>query len=143
MDFKILEVSDQACYLNVRVEHYHSDGSTWFTEDYGWQGREGLKQKRATNEQGKILRNNGVVAPVKGNPPKQYLPKGKAWKLMAPPIMDGDAILGVIKATHVQRLASGWPDSVNTLSTRTPSQEDRDGCGMLVSTFKHLEGFTV
>ena len=144
MDFKIIDVHNQDSHLAVCVEHYNVDGTLWFTENYTWQGREGLKQKRATNADGDILLTDGTVAPYLATNDvgiaEQYLPEGKSWQLRPAPHMDDESILTTIRATHKDRLVSGWPSTTDTLSPCSCTNEDVDGCDTLVSKFTSLIG---
>ena len=146
---KIVDVFEKDCHLIVLVEHYHADGSFWFREDYRWQGREGLKQKRATNDQGEALMDDGQVAPTHNVEGDQlhYLPEGREWaRLPAPHIVD-DSILSVIRSIHAQRLVWGWPqgaiDQVSSIPDSKISQRDRDGCPVLIAKFAALVGYEI
>ena len=144
MDFKIIDVQNQDSHLIVCVEHYHVNGTLWFTENYVWQGREGLKQKRATDADGQILLTDGTVAPSLTNNAgivEQYLPEGKSWQLRPGPHMDDEAILTTIRDIHKDRLVSGWPSTTDTLSPCSCTNEDVDGCDTLVSKFTSLIGY--
>jgi hypothetical protein len=143
MDFKIINVHNQDSHLAVYVEHYHVDGTLWFTENYTWQGREGLKQKRATDADGRILLTDGTVAPYLTNDceiAEQYLPEGKSWELLPGPRMDDESILTTIRAIHRDRLVSGWPSTTDTLRPCVCTNKDVDGCDALVSKFTPLVG---
>jgi len=147
MAFKIIEVYVSSGHLVVTAEHYRPDGSAWFTEHYTWQGREGLKQKRATNVLGQLLLDDDTVAPteiVRRGPPdetRQVLPPGRAWKLRPGPHMVDDSILGTIRSIHKQRLVTGWPQgAVDRLTTYKYSSADQQGCETLRARFQALVG---
>jgi len=145
MIFKIVNIFQQDAHLVVQVEHYNPDGTFWFLEHYRWQGREGLKRKRATNAQGEILLEDGSVAPY-SDPPgelEQYLPEGAKWQYLPGPHLDESNILGTIQTIHQRRLASGWPQGrVDILARTAPHklrQEDHDGSPQLLSKFDSLK----
>jgi len=146
MDFKIIEVYASSGHLVVTAEHYNANGSLWFVEHYTWQGREGLKQKRATNALGQLLLDNGTVAPteVRRGPPDElaaFLPPGRNWLRQPAPHMVDDSILSVIRAIHKQRLASGWPQGkVDTLQTFKSASTDHAGVTVLLAKFRSLIG---
>lgn len=147
MQYKITDIVLQAGHLVVTVQHFAPDGSNWFLENYVWQGREGLKQKRAVNAQGQLLQDDGTVAPtimVNSGPrqePRQYLEAGKNWQRQPGTHMVDDSIISVIRSTHAQRLASGWPGGTNKLSLlKPPQQPDVDGGPALLARFQHLIG---
>ena len=145
---KVTDVFQQDCHLIVRAEHYHPDGTFWFLENYRWQGREGLKRKRVTNTAGRLLMDNGKVAPLRiedgDSTPVAYLPKGREWARRSTPHMDEDSILDTIRSIHRQRLTSGWPqgtvDLVSRISPDKIRQQDRDGCPQLINKFAYLVG---
>lgn len=146
-DFKIVDVFTQDGQLIVKAEHYHATGSLWFVENYTWQGREGLKQKRATNALGQLLLSDNSVAPSRivrpGLPDvlEQYLPTGAQWKYRPGPHMDEASILSVIASIHQQRLAAGWPQGqVDVLRRFKPTQEDEGGIVGLTLGFQSLKG---
>ncbi len=143
MKFKILDVFLQDCYLIVRAEHYHPDGLVWFTEYYRWQGREGLKQKKATVA-GLFLMDNGLPAPFSiqnnGLSLQQYLPVGRSWKRLPPPRLDKESILDVIRGIHTKRLAEGWPGGEDTLSPSPYQPADTTGSKILLTKFVGLKG---
>lgn len=146
-DFKILDVFADNARLVVRVEHYNADDSVWFTENYCWQGREGLKRKRQTNSDGAYLMDDGNVAPLMPADPvtgfaEPYLPDGRTWARYDIPYMDESSILGTIRSTHDDRLVSGWPQgSVDAMSsTGQPNPRDEAGISTLVSLFSSLKG---
>ena len=142
-EFKVLDVRAHNGQLLVRVEHFDASGSHWFFEDYTWQGREGLKRKRQTNPQGKLLLADGTVAPsnAKGD---QYLPGGREWAYLPPPIMDNEAIVSVIRQVHQSRLITGAPYADGRLRTSVPPGTPRDnaGIGLLASKFAGLRGMS-
>ena len=146
-DFKVISVWEQDCHLIVTAEHYHPDASFWFTENYRWQGREGLRHKRSTNARGELLLSDGTVAPTRNNvlgESEAYLPGGTDWQRNAGIHMDNNAVLGVIRTIHGERLLSGWPqgqrDVVQSVSVERLSQEDQDGCSVLTAAFSSLVG---
>ena len=146
MDFKILDVTAQNGHLVVTAQHYKPDGSPWFTENYLFQGREGLKQKRATNVLGQILQDDDTVAPtvvVRRGPPdqvEQVLEPGKRWKLLPGPHMDESSILGTIRLIHAQRVASGFQGNNDRLVTPPSTVEDGTGCNVLLARFSLMKG---
>ncbi len=126
----------------VQAEHYRSDGTGWFTENYVFQGREGLKQKRKTNAQGRLLMDDATVAP---GAPKQFLPPGREWARHPAPHMAEESIIGTITSIHKQRLVTGWPTGVDVISSKTFTNRDAAGVSALLAKFGHLAGreFTV
>ena len=146
-DGQIVAMGTLDGHLVVVVDHFHPGGSFWFREDYTWEGREGLKHKRMTDRQGRILMDNDQPAPYRaredpGRTPPQYLPAGRDWKRHTHPHMDDDSILDVIRSIHRQRLLSGWTRVDRPLQPGQLrcKQEDRDGCNHLVTRFQHLLG---
>lgn len=139
MDFKILDVFTRDGHLVVSAQHYHVDGAEWFQENYTWQGREGLKHKRRLNAAGDFLLVGGGVAPrhPNGTP---VLPEGQAWERHVSPHLDDDALLGVIKGIHRQRVASGWPDGGDILFSRPYSDADTAGSPALLYKFRRFAG---
>jgi len=148
MDFKITEVYISSGHLVVTAEHYNANGSLWFVEHYTWQGREGLKQKRATNALGQLLLDDGTVAPVavRRGPLDElvaFLPPGRNWLRQPAPHLVDDSILGTIRSIHKQRLATGWPQGkVDTLRTFKPAPTDHAGVAVLLAKFRLLVGRT-
>ena len=146
MDFRIVEVYISSGQLVVRAEHFKPDGSAWFTEHYTWQGREGLKQKRATNALGQLLQDDDSIAPtriIRRGPPdevEQFLEAGKTWKRLPAPHMVDDSILGTIRSIHRQRLATGYPNRIDQLRAPTPTAADVAGCPVLLAKFQVLIG---
>jgi hypothetical protein len=146
-DFKIVQVFEKDCQMVVQVEHNHADGSFWHLEHYVHQGREGLRQKRATTRDGIPLMDNDQIAPlvdiVEGAITRQdrRLPPGRTWKLRPGPHLDDDSILETIREIHSLRLLSGWPQgSVDKLSTSKHSDADKAGCPSLTAHFQRLVG---
>ena len=140
--FNIAEVSVCDCHLLVKVEHLNDDGSPWFWEQYIWQGREGIKQNRASNPDGEFLMDNGEVAPFLEDVrhPEQYLPDGRTWARRPGTHMDNSSILGAIREVHQQRQGgfvgyNGW--ITPSLEHRT---DDEDGCAILLDRFSGLVG---
>lgn len=140
--FNITEVRICDCHLLVRVEHLNDDGSIWFREQYAWQGREGAKQKRATNSDGEVLMDDGNVAPKQAGDSGDYyyLPEGRDWALRSGPHMDDDSILSVIRASHERRQGgyvgyNGWDNAHFSFSDR-----DQAGCDTLLARFAGLVG---
>ena len=133
----------------VQVQHYNADGSPWFVEHYTWQGREGLKQQRRVNALGEPLLDDGSVAlkVVKKGPPEEVtwlLSDGHQWGYNARPRLSEASILGVIQATHKERLASGWPQGmVDRLGSFKHSVDDDTGCTTLATFFAALKGRSV
>lgn len=149
MKFRIVNVFISDCHLVAQVEHYNFDDTVWHVEHYTFQGREGLKHKRVTNVSGEILMDNDEVAPMRrnviiGDSQVPYLPEGRDWKRHSVPHMDDESILEAIRDTHKQRLVSGWPQNhVDSLAGREQAaQEDIDGCGILLTTFQGLIGYS-
>jgi hypothetical protein len=147
MDFKIVDVFTQDGQLVVRAEHYHPTdaASVWFVEHYTWQGREGLKQKRATNALGQLLLDDGTVAPVEvqpGPPDKlvPFLPAGRDWLRQPAPHMVDDTILATIRSVHRQRRASGWPTTTDRLPSFKFSPADALSVETLRLKFQGLIG---
>lgn len=146
MDFMIVDVFTQDGQLVVKAEHYHPTGALWFVEHYTWQGREGLKQKRATNALGQPLLDDGTVAPSTTNPgpPVQviyWLPDGRSWLRLPAPHMVNHSILTTIRSIHRQRLTSGWPQGkIDRLPAFKFSPEDEAGCPVLLTKFRLLVG---
>ena len=144
MNFRIVDVFTQDGQLIVRAEHFHANGSPWFTEHYTWQGREAFKQKRETNIRGEMLLDSGEVCPSVPipftNQRHQVLPPGRNWKYRPGPHMDDGSVLSEIRATHQKRLVSGWPDSTDTLSAFKHTTADDAGCDTLRRRFLALVG---
>lgn len=144
--FKILDIFARDGQLVVKVEHYNPDNTVWFMEHYIWQGREGLKQKRATNALGQPLMDNGLMAPstvLQGSPDLviYLLPLGRTWLRRPGPYMVDDSILNVIRSIHQQRLASGWPSRSNRLSPFKHTTYDDIGVLVLITQFMRLVGW--
>ena len=147
MDFKIVDVFTQDGQLVVKAEHYHPSGVLWFVEHYTWQGREGLKQKRATNALGQLLLDDGTVAPstTHPGPPAEViysLPAGRTWLLRPGPHMDRSSIVKTIRKIHKQRLVSGWPQGqMDPMCRFKFNGDDTTGCTGLRSHFQTLIGY--
>lgn len=144
-DFRILDVFQQDHHLIVRAEHFNPDGSFWFLENYIWQGREGLKRKRKTDAQGRILMDDGKPAPLTDHPDveerRQFLPLGRDWARHDTPHMDEGSILTTIRSIHEQRLVSGWPQgTIDTLALLMGNSQDEVGCPDLIGKFAALAG---
>ena len=138
------------CQLVLFVEHYHVDGSSWFWENYTWEAEEGLKHKRKTNSRGRILMDNGKVAPLREHdlPALRYayLPEGREWARHDTIHMDESSVFNTIRSIHVQRLITGWPNgTVDRLSPVSEARlrRGRDGCDQLLAKFKYLEGVSL
>jgi hypothetical protein len=133
MGFTILTVGALNGCLCVDVEHFNADGSHRFYEEYLWQGREGDRHKRVTNDQGNLLMDDDDVAPVRlkaDGDEEQYLPAGREWKLdTARPHMGEDSILQVIRSVHAHGRPQGYDGRRN--GGATPSDADRAGVGKL------------
>lgn len=152
MAFTITEVFTQDGHLVVKADHFRPDGSAWFTENYTWQGREGLKQKRATNALGQLLLDDGTVAPstVRRGPPDEVeyiLPPGRQWARRSGTHMVDDSILSVIRTTHRQRSTTAYPSRIDQLRTPVgaglaPPPADVAGCPALLAKFQTLIGWT-
>ena len=145
MDFRIVDVFIQGGHLVVKAEHFKPDGSPWFTEHYLFQGREGLKHKRATNALlGQPLLDDGSVAPteLKRDNDRQVpvLPPGRRWARRPEPHLAEDSVLHTIRLIHRQRAAAQAPNTVDRLVTPPPTQADNDGCGALLTQFAGLKG---
>lgn len=144
--FKILDIFVHDGQLVAKVEHYKPDNTVWFVEHYTWQGREGLKQKRAVNDLGQLLLDNGAVAPTIPRPsdPRELsyvLPVGRSWARRSGTHMVQESILSVIRSIHQQRLGSGWSESAtDPLPTFKPSIDDTLGVSVLLTTFIGLKG---
>ena len=148
MDFRIVDVFELDCHLIVKVEHYNADDSFWHVENYRWQGREGLAQKRRRSEiTGNLMMDNGEDAPIRaaadGDPEHAYLPEGRTWARLPAPYMDDESILSQIRETHAARLVSGWPqgsvDVVGRIPDERIAQIDRDGCATIFARFESLK----
>ena len=64
MDWKIIEVYASSGHLVVTVEHYNpgpAPQALWFIEHYLFQGREGMRQRRAANALGQILLDDSTA----------------------------------------------------------------------------------
>ena len=147
MQFEILDVFQQDSQLVVKVRHHNPDGSAWFVEHYTWQGREGLKRKRATNALGQLLLDDGTVAPtevVRRGPPDKvsaFLPAGRTWLLRPGPHMDESSILSIIRSVHQQRRITGWPQGkVDNLPVFKHNTSDNNGVEILRTKFQGLIG---
>ena len=145
MDFKIVDVFVTDGQLVVKAEHYQAGGALWFVEHYIWQGREGLKQKRATNALGQLLLDDGTVAPATPDPDRPgrriaFLPAGRDWLRQPAPHMDDSSILNQIRSTHRQRVASGWPTTIDRLPSFKPTLADGLGVETLRLKFQSLIG---
>jgi hypothetical protein len=147
--WQILNIKGQDSYLVATVQHFNPDGSPWFIENYRWQGREGGKQKRASDENGELLLDDGSPAPKRLGSDKeehQYLPAGRQYKFLPGTHISDESLLSLIRTTHEQRLVSGWPqgyrDSLRSVPTSGVHQRDQDGIAQMVSTFKHLEDYS-
>lgn len=138
--FNITEVRICDCHLLVKVEHLNDDDSIWFREQYVWQGREGVKQKQATNSDGEPLMDDGNVVPTRGDPPEYYLPEGRSCAMRPGPHMDDDSILSTIRDDHAQRQGgfvgyNGWRDEHFGIG-----DHDEEGCDILLEQFERLVG---
>jgi len=145
MDFKIVDVFDYHSHLCLYIQHCHADGSDWFKEYYLTQGREGLKQKRQTNEAGLLLMDNGQAAPERSHldgseRTEQYLPAGRTWARHPAPHLDEDALLGTSRSIHAARLITGWREDSTLPGNLGFFAEDTAGCSVLVSKFLYLRG---
>lgn len=141
--FKIIDIFVHDDQLVVKVEHYNPDSTVWFVEHYTWQGREGLKQKRATNALGQPLLNNGAVAPstiALDGRVIYSLPLGRDWLRLPGTHLTAEAILGVIRSIHQQRLATGWAIKLARLPAFKAIPEDTLGVAALRLQFQGLIG---
>lgn len=145
MKWKVLQVFSQDGHLILQVEHY-LDESIWFTENYRWQGREGLRHKREVNIEGQFLMDNGEVAPlldsVHGDPPVQYLSSGRSWKFLPGPALGEATVFHVIRDTHRQRIESGWPHTSDVVTSCACTNNDSMGVNALLAKFSHIVGYS-
>lgn len=146
-DYRITAIYNQDAHMCVAVEHYHPDGSFWFSENYRWQGREGSKRKRATDAEGFLLLDDGQRAPERSaaageTEQEQYLPSGRDWQYRPGLHMDESSLLAAIQSTHDQRRNDGFPQGQIDIIQRLPDdkidQKDKDGCDALVAHFASL-----
>ena len=147
---EIVEKFLQDGFFVVLAEHYHEDGSFWFSEHYRWLATEGNKTKRLTNSEGLILMDNGEVAPTRDLDPfseEQYLPDGREWRRGTDSHMDSSTIWETIKSVHRERTASGAGGSRNVLNRGpAPAGEEADqisGGDKLMNRFSNIVGETV
>lgn len=144
MDFKVLDVFVQGGHLVVKAQHFKLDGTAWFTEHYLFQGREGLKHKRATNGLGQPLLDDGTVAPTElkrdNNRQVPVLPTGRQWARRPEPHLAEDSILHTIRLIHRQRTALNSPNTVDSLVVPPATKADNDGCAALLTKFQGLNG---
>lgn len=143
-DFEILDVFDRDCHLVVKVQHL-LDGSSWHIEHYLFQGREGVRHKRRTNAAGKLLMDDGQVAPEIDDPIRegeklQVLSEGRDWATLSEPHLTEQSILEVIARNHQARVVSGWVGDDVLVSGLQESDEDAAGCPVLVAAFTSLIG---
>ena len=142
--FRILDVRAEYGHLVVEVEHFNDDGTFAYFENYLWPGREGDKHARVLNKDGKLLLNDGTVAPEKesisARGPVQYRPAGKAWKRETTPWMDTASITSVIESKHQRRKVTGWTEGQSRLTVhpRNFTAADTNGVGALVTKFAGL-----
>lgn len=146
VSFRILDVRAEYGHLVVEVEHFKSDGTFAYFENYLFQGREGNKHPRVTNSAGKLLMDDSTEAPTKvvaPGPPErvaQYLPDGRTWLRDSAVFLDSTSILDIINRIHNQRLLTGWDKGQSrlTVAPRQYRQSDQDNVGVLVTKFRGL-----
>ena len=140
---------EQDCFLVVQAEHYHDDGAFWFMEHYRWCGDEGLKQKRATDSDGKALLDDDSLAPTRTMDGEEvaYLPEGRTWKRLAAPHMDDFSIWETIVKDHNTRKAAGFGGGTHVLSRVTLPDDVaarmESGMSTLLTRFNTIVGDVV
>ena len=146
-DFRIVDVRAEYGQIVFEVEHFKSDGTFWFFELYTFQGREGKKFPRMTNEKGELLLDDGTVAPYKllegpVSEKQWYLPEGRDWMYSVDPFLGEGSVLGIIRKIYSERLKSGWEKGQSRLTVRPLDYEQRDidGLGKLLMDLGNLEG---
>ena len=152
-DFRIIEVSDHQSYLLIEVEHFKTDGTFDYFENYIWQGREGKKFPTLANAEGRRFMDNGELAPFTVDPYlppgnySEYLPPGRSWKIDYDPRIDRNALLTVIEGVHKKRsnwADSDWPKGYKTGQSRLSEpgmkydQTDANGIFSLIVKFQNL-----
>ncbi len=152
-DFRIIDVSDHQSYLLIEVEHFKTDGTFDYFENYIWQGREGKKFPTLANAEGRRYMDNGELAPFTVDPASppgnyfEYLPPGRSWKIDYDPRIDRNALLTVIEGVHKKRsnwADSDWPKGYKTGQSRLSEpgmkydQSDADGIFSLIVKFQNL-----
>ena len=146
---EIVNMFEQDCFLIVQAEHYHDDGAFWFMEHYRWCGDEGLKQKRATDDQGRALLDDDSLAPTRivDGEEVPYRPEGRTWKRHAAPYMDDFSIWETIVKDHNTRKASGFGGGVDVLSRVTLPDDIaahmQSGMSTLLTRFNTIVGDAV
>jgi len=142
-NFRIVDVRAEYGQLIVEVQHFNSDGSHWFFEDYTFQGREEFKRPRVIDTQGRLFLDTYAEAPKRSSSGQDeyYLPTGAEWLRSNRPHLDSEGILSVIQSVHEQREVTGWSKGRFRL-TVTPldgRQDDRRGAAVLAARFQGLE----
>jgi len=154
-DFKILDVFAKDGHMVVLVEHYQSDDSFWFTENYTWPGVGGTQFKRVTNADGDILMDDGNPAPWEQRYPDQVvesgarpaelvqnLTAGRTWLRETTPRLDNDSVLGTIRSAHNRRTETGWPVGTDVAPSFVLIEDNAAGCTALINKFASLKGHT-
>ena len=144
---EIINRFEQDGHFIVEAEHYHEDGSIWYSEHYRFGGKQGHTHKRATNASGEILLDDGTVAPtqvIEGDE-VAYLPPGRDWARRPEPHMDDSTIWSAILSDHEQRVAAGYAGGRNVLSRQNVENEAylHAGCEVLMERFDDTIGDVV
>ena len=142
--FEILSTTAANGHLVVRSRHYHPDGAFWFEENHVFQGREGLKRKIQRNARGEALLQTGKVAPSRVNYygfSRQSLPAGESWLLQTQGPFSNKDVLSAIRATHLRRLAEGWPQGrIDQVGPLPGAPADLAGIGQVMARVS-LKGY--
>ena len=152
--FRVISVADHQGQLLVEVEHFKSDGTFDYFENYVWQGREGNVFPPATNNAGQLLLESGAIAPYRINPGtgdlQQYRGlEGQQYKLRTSPTLDTEALLSVIQQIHNERenwSDADWPSGQKRGQNRLTepdmpySEQDSAGVSTLVSKLMGVTG---
>jgi hypothetical protein len=145
--FRIISVSTHDNQLLVEVEHFKTDGSFDYFENYLWQGREGLKEPRMVNSQGDLYLSDGSIAPYRvldEGRRQYYRPDGRGWLRTGTPHLDHESVLTSISLIHKERETwdnDDWPGGYKRGQSRLLekpvafNQRDAAGIEKLISKF--------
>lgn len=142
---KIVNKFCQDGFFVVEAEHFHDDDSFWYSEHYRWLSTEGNKRKRLTDADGRLVLDDGSLAPRTTDDNglvSDTLPEGREWALRPGPHMDNASIWSVITQDHKARLGA-YGGGINILdrnSTHGNEEEIASGNTELMTRFADVIG---
>ena len=139
---------EQDGFFVVEAEHYHDDGSFWYSEHYRWVSTEGNKRKRLSDADGRLVLDDGSLAPRTTDSTgvsTDTLPEGRQWALRPGPHMDDGSVWSVIIQDHEARreVYAGGRNTLARTPTHGEAEEIASGNTALLTRFADVVGDVV